>query len=366
VEHVLPPRLAALLALEPDTALAERLKRVHEAAARAIERLGDLDLIKYEDVPIDGSADLSLWEEVAPHLAATLAEVNALVNEIRTHFPFGELYTDRKQAYVDEAIQAGATRLQGAVAELGQRVRDPSVVADRWALIAELQVFRTGFRETIGAMVFDSASVLEEVKRQEVEPGYEEALKTALSVRSTSTDLRRLMRARLQKVAESEAEDVEWNAQQLEKELDSFGRTPAWRAIRAQDKKQILEFRGRLKEINRPDVSKTELAALLEPFVEFVDTFESVNQREILLVHDREISAQCGVQLETIQTIAGTSPDEALRLFQETLTAAVALYGRSPDLDSFIRKTRKSPPEPAEVGVTAEIFTGLLANLSLY
>jgi hypothetical protein len=366
VEHVLPPRLGALLAIEPDTALAERLRHVHEAAARAIERLGDLDLIKYEDVPIDGSADLSLWEEVAPHLSATLTEVNALVNEIRTHFPFGELYTDRKQAYVDEAIQAGAGRLQGQVAELGQRVRDPTVVADRWALIAELQVFRSGFRETVGSMVFDSASVLEEVKRQEVEPGYEEALRVALSVRSTSTDLRRLMRVRLQKVAECEAEDVEWNAQQLEKELDSFGRTTAWKAIRAQDKKQILEFRGRLKEINRPGVKKNELAALIEPFVEFVDGFEAVNQREILLVHDREVSAQIGVQLETVSTIASTDADAAINAFSEALGAAVTLYGRSPELDSFIRKTRKAPPGPEEIGVTAEIFTQLLANLSLY
>lgn len=366
MEHLLPARLGALLEIEPDTALAGRLRRVHEAAARAIERLGDLDLIKYEDVPIDGTADLSLWEEVAPHLSATLTEVNGLLNEIRTHFPFGELYTDRKQSYVDEAIQGAATKLQGEVAELGLRVRDPSVVADRWALIAELQVFRTGFRETIGSMVFDSASVLDEVKRQDVEPGYAEALKTALSVRSTSTDLRRLMRARLQKVAESEPEDVEWNAQQLEKELDSFGRTPAWRAIRAQDKKQILEFRGQLKEINRPGVKKTDLAVLIEPFVEFVDSFESVNQREILLVHDREISAQIGVQLETVMSLASSSPDEALQAFQEALTAAVSLYGRSPELDSFIRKTRKAPPGADEVSVTAEIFTGLLANLSLY
>ncbi|MBK7860200.1 MAG: hypothetical protein IPJ65_16615 [Archangiaceae bacterium] len=339
---------------------------MHEAAARAIERLGDLDLIKYEDVPIDGSADLSLWEEVAPHLSATLTEVNALVNEIRTHFPFGELYTDRKQAYVDEAIQGGATKLQGQVAELGQRVRDPSVVADRWALISELQVFRVGFRETIGSMVFDSASVLEEVKRQEVEPGYEDALKTALSVRSTSTDLRRLMRARLSKVAECEPEDVEWNAQQLEKELDSFGRTPAWRAIRAQDKKQILEFRNHLREINRPGVKKTELAVLIEPFVEFVDSFEAVNQREILMVHDREVSAQIGVQLESVSTQASYDSSAAMGAFGEALSSAVALYGRSPELDSFIRKTRKAPPGPEEVSVTAEIFTQLLANLSLY
>jgi hypothetical protein len=113
-------------------------------------------------------------------------------------------------------------------------------------------------------------------------------------------------------------------------------------------------------------VKKTDLAVLIEPFVEFVDSFESVNQREILLVHDREISAQIGVQLEQVMSLASSSPDEALQAFQEALSAAVSLYGRSPELDSFIRKTRKSPPGADEVSVTAEIFTGLLANLSLY
>lgn len=367
MEQLLPARLGALLAVEPDTVLAERLRRVHEAGARAIDRLGDLDLIKYEDVPIDGTADLSLWEEVAPHLSATLTEVNALVNEIHTHFPFGELYTDRKSRAVDEVIQEAAQRLKGEVATLGERVRDPSVVGDRWTLIAEIQVFRMRFRETIGSMVFDSASVLDEaLKRKDIEPGYAEALQSALTVRKTSTDLRRLMRARLQKVAECEPEDVEWNAQQLEKELDSFGRTAAWRAIRAQDKKQILEFRTHLREINRPGIRKGDLAALIEPFVEFVDTFDSVNQREILLVHDREVSAQCGVELEKVLSLSNDLPDEAMQAFNEALTLGASMYGRSAELDSFIRKTKKAPPAHEELQVTAEIFIGLLANLSLY
>ena len=364
---MLPDRLEELLAVEPDQGLALRMHTVHDAAARAIDRLGELDLIKYEDAPIDGTADLSLWEEVAPHLSNTLTEVNSLLSEIRDHFPAGEFHHEKKSTAVDQVIQAASLRLQGEVAELGRRVRDPSVVADRWALIAELQVFRTGFRETIGSMVYDTALVLaDDVKRKDIEPGFPEALQTALSVRSTSTDLRRLMRARLQKVAECEPEDVEWHAQQIEKELDSFGRTNAWKSVRAQDKKTVMEFRTRLREAHVPGLKKLDLTALLEPFVEFVDGFEAINQREILLNHDREVSAQCGVQMENVATLMSTEPEEALAAFLEVLSTASALYGRSAELDSFIRKTRKAPPGADEVSITAEIFTGLLANLSLY
>ena len=71
MERLLPPKLGALLALEPDVRFADRLRHVAEAAARAIGKLGELDLVKYEDSPIEASADLSLWEELAPVVGST-------------------------------------------------------------------------------------------------------------------------------------------------------------------------------------------------------------------------------------------------------------------------------------------------------
>ena len=53
-------------------------------------------------------------------------------------------------------------------------------------------------------------------------------------------DLIRVMGSRMEKIADAEPEDVQWNAQQLEKELDIFGKTPAYRALRAQDKRKVI------------------------------------------------------------------------------------------------------------------------------
>ncbi len=252
VERLLPPRLGAILALETDVEFGDQLRRVHEAAARAISKLGELDLIKYEDSPIDGSADLSLWEEVAPIVASTIADVNALLAELTAQFPSGAFLAHERRVKVDGYMQLAARELREAVAALGMRIRDPSVVGDRWNLIAELQMFRFQFRDRIGALVFETASALAECRRREVDPGYDDLLASTLIVRSTTADLRRLMHSRIQKVSEAAAEDVEWNAQQLEKELNAFGRTAAWRAIRAQDKKVVLEFRQQLKEVVQP------------------------------------------------------------------------------------------------------------------
>lgn len=364
MDPVLPPRLGALLALEPDTAFAERLRRVHEAAARAISKLGDLDLVKYEDSPIDGSADLSLWEEVAPVVGSTIADVNALLAEVSINFPHGELITDQRQGELDQLIQQAAAELQQEVANFGRRVRDPSVVGDRWNLIAELQTFRFQFRNRIGAMVFETASRLGDCRRQDVEPGYPEALKSTLLVRATTSDLRRLMHNRIQKVSEVPADEVAAQCQQVEKELNAFGRTPAWTALRAQDKKVILEFRATLRGVMRPTVSKVELLQVLEPFVEFVDTFGQINDRDMLVEHDREALAGLGVALER-GTNAGSGTD-ALAAYHEAIKIAQALYGRSAEFDALLRKARKTEHNEATARDDLEQLLGSLGNLSLY
>jgi hypothetical protein len=362
VDRLLPARLGALLALENDVVFAERLRRVDEAAARAISKLGDLDLVKYEsDAPLDDSADLSLWEVVAPVVGSTIADVNVLLAEIDAQFPEGQPEFDHRHQHVAELIVAGKAELRIGVMEFGMRARDPSVVSDRWNLIAELQTFRLRFRERIGVLVFETALKLGDCRRSDVDPGYDESLASWLVVRSTTADLRRLMRARIHKVSEAAPEDVEWHGQQIEKELNAFGRTAAWRALPAIDKKRILEFRAQLKSQLNPQLTKFELLALLEPFVEFIDGFASLAQNEGLSQHDMELQASMGVVLE--QAMTATSPENQLAAFTEAVGTAQALYGRSPEFDSFLRKLRKTPPTRETMTQELEQCLQLLANL---
>jgi hypothetical protein len=363
VEHVLPPRLGALLALELDVPFADRLRRVLEAASRAISKLGELDLIKYEDsLPIDSTADLSLWEEVAPVVGETIANVNAVTAEIDRHFPESEVLREGRQQEVRGVIRNGGKELRGWVSQFGMRVRDPSVVGDRWNLITELQMFRFKFRNRIGHMVFEAATLLGDCKRREVEPGYDEALASALVVRSTTADLRRLMHSRIHKVGEAASEDLEWNLTQIDKELNAFGRTAAWRALRAQDKKMILEFRGKGRELKgRQGLAKIDVLQALEPFVEYVDTFKNISQRELLLAHDQEVLASVGVVLE--RALSTRDYKEQLSAFTEAVGFGQSLYGRSEDFDAFLRKLRKTPPTAQNLAGEVEQFFGLLASL---
>lgn len=362
---VLPAKLEALLAREPDQDFAARTHMVCMAASRTIAAMGELDLVQYEEPDVDGSADLSMWEKVAPIIGSTIAEVNTFCAQIEASFPADAVVAERAQLQVDELFNRAAQASKAEVMNFGMAMRDPSVVGDRWNLITQLQIFRFKFRDSIGKLVWDVAQVFGECKRREVEPGYDEALKATLVVRTMTADLRRLMRVRIQKVGDAAPVEMLAQAQQMEKELNAFGRTAAWRALRAQDKKGILEFRFKLRElITGGAPSKIEILEALEPFVEFVDGFALISQREILVQHDQEVLASVGVMLE--QAINLEDIDEKLGTLKAALDQAQTLYGRSSDFDLFLRNQRKVAATPDSVALQLEQFLVQIAGLSVY
>ncbi|ADO71502.1 hypothetical protein [Stigmatella aurantiaca] len=373
----LSPRLEQILQALPDQVFADRLRKVYAAATQAIARLSDMDLVKYEtDSSDDSGADLSLWEEMAPVIRDTVMDVNALLTVIRQQFPGPPAGTPPPVAPTveqDKTRNAAATLRQamGQVAQeitqLGEAMRNPAVVSDRWTLLAEIQRFRTTFREQIGDLVFNSMSHMVDVARKEVVPGYEADVKAAMTVRAIVADLTRILSARLEKVRDAEPEDVQWNAQQLQNELDAFGRTAAYRGLRAQDKRHIIESRGqvgRLAAMASP--VKAELLQLVQTLDGLVRSLAAVNQRKVLIINDREVWAVCGVRLERAQTLLGSDPAGAARFLAEAVMVAQSLYGREPGLDAFLRKTRKAPLgslSGAELRSTLETLQGLLASL---
>lgn len=377
----LAPRLEQLLQTFPDQAFAGRLRKVYAAAAQAIARLSDMDLVKYETDSTDSGADLSLWEEMAPVIRDTVMDVNALLNVIREQFPPQPLggiadtvsrateagLLQGKSQDAAAVLQEAMMQMAQEITQLGEAMRNPSVVSDRWTLLAEIQRFRTTFREQVSNLVYASISTLVDVARKEVVPGYEAEVKAAMTVRAIVADLARIISARLAKVRDAEPEDVQWNAQQLQNELDAFGRTAAYRGLRAQDKRHIIEMRGQVGRIAATQMpAKAELLQAVEALDTLVRSLSTVNQRQVLIINDREVWAVCGVRLERAQGALSADPALAARLLAEAATVAQSLYGRDAQLDAFLRKTRKAPLANLagpEVRAMLETLQGLLANL---
>ncbi len=391
-EVALSPKLEQLLAQLPDRSWAASLRKVYGAAAGAISRLADIDLLKYETGASEGAPDLSLWEEMAPVIRDTVMDVNALLLVIREEFaphPPGGLGdavaqslertspstssqhpNGRKVAEVESLLREAQVQLAQEISRLGERMRSPAVVSDRWNLLADLQSFRAKFRERIGSMIYATASAFGEVHRNEVVPLHQEELDSAVNLRSTVSDLARVIEARLRSIQEAETEDLQWNAQQLQKELDSFGRTPVYKVLRAQDKRVVIELRHRLAAtLLQSSASKKDLLEKVEPFAAFVNSLSHINRRELLINHDRELCAACGVKLEQALQLASTDPSTAAALLFEAAAAAQPLYGRDIELDAFLRRARKndlSVLRGIELGQLLERFVGILAGLPLY
>jgi len=375
-------RLEELLQSLSDRAFAERLRAVYDSAGQAILRLSDLDLLKYETASVEDSPDLSLWEEMAPVIRDTVMDVNVLLNVVREHFaartvaggsgaglPLVATVEARRAKDASELLQGWMQQLAQGITQLGEAMRNPSVVSDRWTLLAEIQRLRERFREQIGNLVFESASAFGPVTRQQVVPGYEAEVQAAVMVRAIVADLSRIVSARLGRVREAEPEDVQWNAQQLQTELDAFGRTVAYRHLRAQDKRHIIELRGRVGKLAiQESLARADLLSVMEQLDTFVRSLSGVNQRQVLITHDREVWAGCGVRLERALGQLGADPAAAARTVAEAAASAQSLYGREPRLDTFLRKARKTQLahlSVPELRSTLETLQSLLAGLDI-
>jgi len=379
----LAPRLEQILQSLPAPAFAGRLRKVYGAAAQAISRLSDMDLVKYETDSTETGADLSLWEEMAPVIRDTVMDVNALLNVIREQFPAqplggtadtvsraieaGPLQGKARDASL--ALQEAMTQMAQQITQLGEAMRNPSVVSDRWMLLTEVQRFRSTFREYIGNLVYASISTFADVSRKEVVPGYEVEVKAAMTVRAIVSDLGRIIAARLAKVSDAGSADVQGHAQQFQNELDAFGRTAAYRGLRAQDKRRIIELRGKVGPLAATTTPpKAELLATVEEVDALVRSLSAVNQRQVLIINDREVWAACGVRLERAMGFVDADPATSARLLAEAAAIGQSLYGRESNMDAFLRKARKAPLATLtgpELRATLEQLQGLLANLGV-
>lgn len=361
-QDALPSRLEALLESLTDRHLADRLEQVHRAAAVAIDRLGHLSIAKYEPTTVesDGSADLALWETMAPAIGDTLVGVNQLVTAIHRQFPPPARPAsssggwapppassdERLSQEVEAVLHASAERLSKQVSELGQQMRRPEVVSDRWTLMAELQSFRADFRVRIGDLVYLTAAAFDHVRREDVVPGYVHQVGARAALRAAAADLRRSLQGRLERAAKAEPPSRPALARQVTESLAAFITLPASVALRTPQKHHILSLRSRIQDTaGRTELAADVLPALVEPFLAFLDEAMEEVTRAWLIVHDRGVWTSCGVKLEQAEMHLTLGSPGAARVLADAVDAAGALYGRSAPFDGFLRKARQEAAE---------------------
>jgi hypothetical protein len=381
----LPARLEVLLDAVTDRHLADRLEHVYRAAARAIDRLGHLNIVKYEPTSVEpDGADLSLWETMAPAIGETLMSVNHLIAVIREKFP-GEARPpgtgqdwrpppasadERLTQEVEILLQASAARLARRVADLGERVRLPEVVSNRWGLMTELQTFRLDFRARVGDLVYLTASAFEDVRRDEVVPGHTHQVNAAVALRGAAMDLRRSLQGRLERAAKTPPEGLPALARQLEDSLGAFSAMPASLTLRTRDKQLVVGLRARLRDAGgQPRLEADALPQAIQPLLDMLEQVAEELTSQLLTAHDRAVWASCGARLEQVSMHLTLGSPGAERVLVEALERAAALYGRSASFDAFLRKHRRASGDGLDAAAlreTLETFRDRLGSLPFH
>ena len=369
----LPKRLQQIIEGIVDQALAGRLSRVHTAGAKAIEQLASVNLVNLEP-PDEGSADLSLWEQMAPAVRDTVKQVNVFCDVIDEEFPehttrsgvfSAETSDDRAEAESALVFRAVAMHLKNDVAKVGSLLRRPELVASPWALLGELQRMREEFRKRVGDAAYLSAAASGVVRREEVVPGALKEVQRALVYRTSVADLRRSVQARL----EYGKNDGLKTAQALLTDFELFTSMPGWRHVRAEPKRQMLITKRELKKlIARGTLPTSELQPLIDPVMTGLNELAAELTLLMLPSHDRMVWAELTMKLEQVLLHMQLDTGGASLPLSSAAASAEKLRGRDEKFDSFLRLLRKEPVDelpPQRVAAVFEIFRDQLRALDV-
>lgn len=362
----LSPTLDAALSKVLDARLSHKLREVCVAGATAIERLNSIDLVKHEPTSSEGdSADLSLWEEMAPTVRDALVAANRLMAAMRGQFPdiVDPAPTPEKlweswagattmEARLEIEVEAVTRVVHASLVEgarvLGERVRSPSVVSDRWNLLELLQTYRADLRREVGDLVFLIASGCTEVRREEVVPGHQAEVVAMSKLRRTVADLLRSMVAKMAKFAGQPAPELRKVAGRMEEDLRSFILMPASRTMLTEDKRTVARTRAALREAaGQEDLQEAQLMAHLTPLLEALERVARRCTEEVLSVQDRRTISACGARLAEAELHRSKGSPGARRSLARGIEAAEDLYGLDEALDAFIRDRRLHPVQEA-------------------
>src|SRR5205807_9344850 len=180
-------------------------------------------------------------------------------------------------------------------ARLGERLRNPTVVADPWNLVADLLEFRGRLRAGIGEMIFDVAVRVDELTRADIVPGYAEDLAQALLLRQAATNLAFLFRGHAKRVAAAADDRIAAALADGLRDVHAFSRSRALQGLRTSDKRIFLEARAQLHQLAREKPPRArEIHQGVENLARFLDSLSVISRRENLRLHDREQLAAAG------------------------------------------------------------------------
>lgn len=356
----------AVYAIE-DPVVRERVIRAILVCDDALEVVDALDLTPHE-LALDDGPDLATWNALAPDVRNILVAARDAGTKLLELFPapaqevrhtatldidiehaFDEMASgsapdpirDKRDHEIDAivgtvsgavdekavggAIATLAGMLQDDFANFGLRLRSPQLVADRWALLGELQEMRSKCAQCLEAVV---ATILEAFTHEELEqvlPRYLSGTRRAQRLRTALVDLEHDVLLLNEQAQVGQAGDLSAIRQALLLRLHEFAELPVYAMVRPLDKRAIIQFRLELERTEPAPATVLPLRRAIEGFSKFLEVIRSINERDVLLRTDFGHLQTIRMLLESEEGVDAVRP-----LLRE-------VYGRDPSLDVFVR-----------------------------
>jgi hypothetical protein len=179
------------------------------------------------------------------------------------------------------------------------------------------------------AAVFDA--FLPDVNPTSVVPGYLTTLGRALLVRRGLADLATKLAPHNDILQNPEMSDHQHELQAIRSVMRQFVSSVVCRAMRAADRWQMVEFERDLAEQPLGAARMTS-----EGLVKHIESLSSVNQREVLVLHDQRTIQEMRDALASASQLVDLSPRTARDEMERAYQAALRLRGRHPATDALI------------------------------
>ncbi|MCX5745864.1 MAG: hypothetical protein NT062_25590, partial [Proteobacteria bacterium] len=171
---------------------------------------------------------------------------------------------------------------------------------------------------------------LPDVNAATLVPGYHTALGRALMVRRGLAELQTTLDP-LNTLLQTGGRSADFALRTIRDTLETFVDSVLCRAMRAADRWQMIEFERELAEQPAAVARQTS-----EGLVKYLDSLRSINQREVLVLHDQRTLEEIRESLANARQLLDLSPKTALDMVDRAYQAALRLRGRRPDSDQLI------------------------------
>ena len=148
----------------------------------------------------------------------------------------------------------------------------------------------------------------------------------------------------------------------LSERLHRFVTSDLCRAMRAADRWELTQFDQRLEN---EDLGEAKLTA--EGLVKYLESLTVVNQREVLVEHDRRVVSAIREALSVGKELADLSPATTYEIIGKACTHAQDLLGRSAGLDAMLKRlgSAAASAKPSQNAQLIEWLEEVLSNSGL-